>query len=61
MKSFEKIPSNEEEWQLLTELRSLGLKVDKVNELNNKQELENLVENLKQTLYQEYKTDFERQ
>ncbi len=38
------------EWHLLTELRSLGLKVDRINELNDKQELGNLVETLWRTL-----------
>ena len=40
----------------VSELESLGLQTLKLNELNDSYELENLVENLKQTLYQEYKS-----
>jgi len=54
----EKQPADEEEWQLLRELRSLGIEAKRTNELNDRHELENLVENIKQTLYQEYKTHY---
>ena len=40
----------------VSELESLGLQTLKLNELNDSYELQNLVENLKQTLYQEYKS-----
>ena len=46
-------------WDLLSsmsELESLGLETSKLNELNDSYEVENLVENLKQMLYQEYKS-----
>jgi hypothetical protein len=42
----------------LTELESLGIEAKRMSELNGKQELQNLVENIKQTLYQEYKTQY---
>ena len=40
----------------ISELESLGLETSKVNELNDSYEVENLVENLKQMLYVEYKS-----
>ena len=40
----------------LHELESLGISVKKTNELNDKEEVSNLTENIKQTLYQDYKT-----
>ena len=40
----------------ISELGSLGLKTSKLNELNDSYEVENLVENLKQMFYQEYKS-----
>jgi hypothetical protein len=40
----------------ISELESLGLETSKVNELNDSYEVENLVDNLKQMLYVEYKS-----
>ena len=40
----------------MSELESLGLETPKLNELNDSYEVENLLENLKQMLYQEYKS-----
>ena len=40
----------------ISELESLGLKTQKLNELNDSYEVENLVENLKQMLFQDYKS-----
>jgi hypothetical protein len=40
----------------VNELESLGISVKKMNELNDDYELENLVENIKQTWIQDYKT-----
>ena len=40
----------------ISELESLGLERPKLNELNDSYEIENLVENLKQMLFQEYKS-----
>jgi DNA repair ATPase RecN len=39
----------------LNELESLGVSPKARNELNNMQEISNLTENIKQTLYQAYK------
>ena len=47
------------EWDLassMSELESLGLETPKLNELNDSYEVENLVVNLKQMFYQEYKS-----
>jgi hypothetical protein len=57
---LEKRPADEEEWYLLKELESLGIEAKRMSELNDKQELRDLVENIKQTLYQEYKTHYSR-
>jgi hypothetical protein len=40
----------------ISELESLGLRTRKLNELNDSYEVENLVENLKQMLFQDYKS-----
>ena len=40
----------------ISELGSLGLEAPKLNELNDSYEVENLVENLKQMLFKEYKS-----
>ena len=39
-----------------SELESLGLETQNLNELNDSYEVENLVENLKQKLFQDYKS-----
>ena len=44
-----KLPSS------ISELESLGLETRQLNELNDSYEVENLVENLKQMLFQDYK------
>ena len=51
-----KIDSKSDLSSLLSELQSLGLERPKLNELNDSYEVENLVENLKQMLLQEYKS-----
>ena len=40
----------------MSELESLGLETPKLNELGDSYEVENLVDNLKQMLYQDYKS-----
>ncbi|HKG90132.1 MAG TPA: hypothetical protein VKA95_17595 [Nitrososphaeraceae archaeon] len=42
----------------LNELDSLGIVPKKTNELNDKQEISDLSENIKQILYQDYKTAY---
>jgi len=42
----------------LNELRSLGLVAKKKSELNDSKELHDLADNLKQTMYQEYKSAY---
>jgi hypothetical protein len=41
---------------LISELESLGISASKLNELNDVYEVENLVEHLKQTFIQDYKS-----
>jgi hypothetical protein len=41
------------------ELESLGVSPKRCNELNDKQEVSNLTENLKQIFYQAYKTSYD--
>jgi hypothetical protein len=42
----------------LNELDSLGIVTKRTNELNDKQEISDLSENIKQILYQDYKTAY---
>ena len=44
--------------RLNKELKSLGIDPKRKNELNNKEELETLVDNVKQSMYQDYKTAY---
>ena len=50
MDSKSKLPSS------ISELEFLGLETRQLNELNDSYEVENLVENLKQMLFQDYKS-----
>ena len=43
----------------ISELESLGIRSKILNELNDVYEVRNLVENIKQTLFQEYKSSFQ--
>jgi hypothetical protein len=42
----------------LSELRSLGISAKRKNDLNDSKELEDLTDNIKQILYQEYKAAY---
>lgn len=41
---------------LVSELESLGIRTEKLNELNDVYEIRNLVDNIKQTFIQDYKS-----
>lgn len=41
-----------------SELESLAMTPNRLNELNDAYEMENLVDNIKLNLYQEYKSDY---
>ena len=41
----------------ISELESLAISPKRINELNDAYEMENLVDNIKLNLYQEYKSD----
>ena len=43
----------------VSELESLGIRSKKLNELNDVYEVKNLVENIKQTFFQDYKSSFQ--
>ena len=43
----------------LSELESLGIKSEKLNELIDVYEVRNLVENIKQTLFQDFKSSYQ--
>ena len=48
------IPKSLVPW--ISELESLGIKSEKLNELNDVYEVKNLVENIKQTFIQDFKS-----
>lgn len=54
--SFEQEMEKVDYW--LNELRSLGVDAKKKNDLNDGKELHDLTENIKETLYQEYKAAY---
>jgi len=53
------IPKSLVPW--ITELESLGIKSEKLNELNDVYEVKNLVENIKETLFQDFKSRYQRE
>jgi hypothetical protein len=53
------IPKSIVPW--ISELESLGIKSEKLNELNDVYEVRNLVENIKQTLFQDFKSSYQRE
>ena len=55
--SQSEIPKSIMPW--ISELESLGIRSKKLNELNDVYEVKNLVENIKQTLFQDYKSSFQ--
>lgn len=48
-------PENQKEYRF-SGLDSLGIHPKKTNDLNDSREMSDLVENVKQTMFQEYKT-----
>ena len=54
--TFRKEMESIDKW--IEELRSLGLSVKKTNSLNDSKELQGLANNIKETMYQEYKTAY---
>lgn len=42
----------------ISELESLGIKSKKLNELNDAYEVKNLVENIKQKMFQDFKSSY---
>ena len=53
------IPKSLMPW--ISELESLGIKSEKLNELNDAYEVKNLVENIKQTFYQDFKSSYQKE
>jgi hypothetical protein len=60
MASKKSTEQREKRGYLEADLRSLGIDPKKENELNDKQELQNLVDNIKGSMYQDYKTAYSR-
>ena len=52
-----KIPKPLVPW--ISELESLGIKSKKLNELNDVYEVENLVENIKESLFHDFKSTYQ--
>jgi hypothetical protein len=52
-------PDKQDYWN--SELRSLGIEPKKKNDLNDNQELESLTDNIKQAMYQDYKTAYRQE
>jgi hypothetical protein len=50
-------PENEKEYWF-SGLESLGMQPKKTNDLNDSKEMSDLVENVKQTMFQEHKTAY---
>ena len=55
----EKQTGKKEYWR--SELKSLGIEPKFKNELEDKEELESLTDNIKQSMYQDYKTAYNEQ
>jgi hypothetical protein len=54
--TFRKEMESIDRW--IEELRSLGVSTKKTNSLNNARELQDLADNIKQTMYQDYKNAY---
>ena len=54
--AFRKEMESIDRW--IEELRSLGISAKKTNSLNNAKELRDLADNIKQTMYQDYKSAY---
>ena len=54
--SFQEQMNSIDQW--LCELRSLGVSAKRKNDMNDKRELQDLSENIKQKLYREYKATY---
>jgi len=54
--TFRKEMESIDRW--IEELRSLGVTAKKTNSLNDSKELRDLADNIKQTMYQDYKTAY---
>lgn len=53
------IPKSIVPW--ISELESLGIKSEKLNELNDAYEVKNLVENIKQALFQDFRSSYQNE
>ena len=54
MSTKKEYPEKYDWW--ISELDSLGIKMKRRNDMNDREEITDLTENIKQTLFQEYKT-----
>lgn len=60
MASIKSTKKKDKKGYLEADLRSLGIEPTKKNELNDKEELQNLADNVKDSMYQDYKTAYSK-
>ena len=58
MSTKKEYPEKYDWW--ISELDSLGIKMKRRNDMNDRKEITDLTENIKQTLFQEYKTVYNK-
>ena len=60
MGSIEPTKEKDKKGLAKADLRSLGIEPEPANELNDKKELQNLADNVKDSMYQDYKTAYSK-
>ena len=60
MGSIEPTKEKDKKGFVEADLRSLGIEPEPANELNDKKELQNLADNVKDSMYQDYKTAYSK-
>ena len=60
MASIEPTKEKDKKGFVESELRSLGIEPEPTNELNDKKELQNLADNVKDSMFQDYKTAYSK-
>ena len=60
MGSIEPTKEKDKKGLAKADLRSLGIELEPTNELNDEKELQNLADNVKDSMYQDYKTAYSK-